>query len=132
MDDYDRVLETVLREYQREIATPVEREFARLRELPDGVGKLPWIGGEYYREQHAEQMQRVTAALGAKCWFEYEASLWAQPLPLKLEDCHKLFNQPNRRLWPVGRYGIELRGMGWDYRRAPPRSSAANELAPAG
>jgi hypothetical protein len=59
-------------------------------------------------------------ALCAQKWFEYEAPLWAQPLPLRLEDCQALFNQPNRRLFPVGRYGIMLRGMDWDYRRAPP------------
>jgi hypothetical protein len=120
MSDYDRLLKTAMREFKREVEVEqqVERAFERALQLGE---EIPWIGDAFPPPEYRGGLkERVIRALCARRWFEFEAPKWAQPLPLKLNDCHRLFNQPNRRLVPVGKYGIRLRGMGWDLQRAPP------------
>jgi hypothetical protein len=121
-DDYDRLLQTCLREFEREVVRQVEAEFARV--LAKGAQpdeEIPFIGDPFPSPQYRDGLQaRVVRALLARKWFEFEAPLWAQPLPLTEDDCMRLINQPNRRLWPICEYGRTLRGMGWDLRYAPP------------
>jgi hypothetical protein len=126
MSNYERLLETAMREVERSVVRQVEREFEARRKLPDDICEVPFIDGKYNPHappgEHAALKQRVIAALRCRKWFELEAPLWAQPLPLKLDDCHALLNGPNRndqRLTLVSRYGQELMGMAWDYQRAP-------------
>ena len=99
----------------------VEREFAA---LPGNASELSWIGGERYAYcDRATQKQKVIAALVAREWFTHEAPEWAQPLPLKFEDCTARFNGPNRacrRGRLVGIYGITLREMSWQLQYAKP------------
>jgi hypothetical protein len=132
--------------FERMIERMVEREFNNLRALPDAVCEVPFIGGppfDHYGqfnphlppEQHADLRQRVLRALRARRWFEFEAPPWAQPLPLKLEDCYALFNDPPHRgkIRPalVGEYGICLRGMDWRLEYAPPfEEFCAEQLSP--
>jgi hypothetical protein len=53
------------------------------------MAPLPWIG--HFPHERATQKRVVIAALCAVRWFELEAPPWAQPLPLKAEDCYALF-----------------------------------------
>jgi hypothetical protein len=110
-------------EFERVVESQVEREFARaFKALQAGEAcEIPIIGDPFPPPQYRDGLkERAAWALRARKWFEFEAPLWAQPLPLKRDDCHALFNQPNRRLRPVGQYGIALRSMGWEYKRAIP------------
>ena len=121
MAEYERLLEASMREFERQVKIKVERAFEA---LPDDAGELPWIGGEPFSHcNRATQKQVVTAALVARQWFTHEAPEWAQPLPLKAEDCYALFNGPhrgNRRSRLVGEYGLMLRGSWWDTACVPP------------
>jgi hypothetical protein len=134
MSDYDRLLETAMREFERKVVSLVEQKFELVaKRMQSGEEcEIPIIGGKFPPpEYRIDQKQRVMRALRAQKWFEYEAPLWAQPLPLRLEDCFALFNQPNRRLCPVGKYGILLREMDWNYRLAKPfEVFTAYELSP--
>ena len=130
--DYDRLLETCVREFQRVIERVVEREFEAARVLPDDVVEVPWIGGWPHgppgtynphapRDELAALKQRVIRALCAQRWFEEEAPKWAQPLPLRFDECVALFNGPNagkRRPGLVGEYGQYLGWMGWKLQHA--------------
>jgi hypothetical protein len=123
----NRLTEACLRELENLVRGEVERMFEARRKLPDETTEVPVIGGEYDphapREQHADLVGSVCRALVAKSWFEHEAPRWAQPLPLKFDDCIALFNGPNRgnrRLHLVGEYGKHLRGMDWEIQRAQP------------
>ena len=120
MSDYQRLLEASLRELERVVVHQVESEFEA---LPDNDSELPWIGGEPFCYcERATQKNVVIAALLARKWFESEAPRWAQPLPLKFEDCIALFNGPHRgnfRSRMVGEYGIVLRSMRWNLQRIP-------------
>jgi hypothetical protein len=124
MDDYDRLLKNSMQEFERKVEREVDELFEAARALPDGACEVPWIGGTYFphapREELAPLKQRVVRARCAQHWFEFEAPRWAQPLPLRLKDCRALYNQPNRRLMPVGKYGEVLRAMDWHYERASP------------
>jgi hypothetical protein len=119
MFDYDRMVQTALREFERKIRSEVDRKFAEvLMAMQAGiVCKVPIIGGEWppedYPEVRAELKPRAIRALCCRKWFEFEAPMWAQPLPLTDDDCVALFNQPNERLHVVGEYGILLRSSGW-------------------
>ena len=119
--DYDRLLKSAMREYERQVVRQVEDAF---KDLPLDARDLPWIGGDRYGYcDRPTQKQVVIRALVAKEWFRHEAPEWAQPLPLKFEDCVMRFNGPNqgsRRGYLVGQYGLSLRGIGWQLQHAVP------------
>ena len=131
MSDYDRLLEASMRAFESAVVDQVEREFAA---LPDGVCETPWIDKEFFPIGRVALKQLVIRARCCQHWFGFEAPRWAPPLPLKLDDCHALFNgvhRGNQRSMLVGRYGIVLRGMAWDYKRALPfEVFCAQVLAP--
>lgn len=131
LSDYQRLLEVSMREFERQIESEVEREFAA---LPDDACETPWIDEEFFPLGRAALKQLVIAARCCQRWFELEAPRWAPPLPLKRDDCVALFNgvhRGNQRSMLVGRYGIVLRGMHWDYKRALPfEVFCAQVLAP--
>jgi hypothetical protein len=128
--DYDRLLATVMREFEREVEQMVAGKyaqvFAALRageevEIPVIGGALPppeYRTPEYYDELQAEIIQ----ALRSQKWFTFEAPAWAQPLPLRREDCEALGDTPDRwgRDWLRGEYGQHLRSLSWHYERAIP------------
>src|SRR5262249_6396034 len=102
--DYERLLETVLREYKREITQTVGRKLAHIFEAilaGEGV-EIPVIGGELppeeYRtpEYYDELQATVVRALCARKWHEYEAAVWAQPLPLTEDECLARYNTPGK------------------------------------
>jgi hypothetical protein len=126
MSDYDRLLKAAMIEFKRGVESEVERAFElALKAMQSGEAcEIPVIGDPFPPpEYRAGLKERVIAALCAREWFTHEAPKWAPPLPLKLNDCHALFNgenRGNRRFELVGQYGILLRDMGWDFQRAPP------------
>lgn len=118
--DYDRLLQAAMAEFERAIVDQVEAEFAA---LPNDICETPWIDEEFFPLGRVALKQLVIKALCARRWFEFEAPRWAEPLPLKRNDCHALYNgvhRGNQRSMLVGRYGVMLRGMHWDCQRAPP------------
>jgi hypothetical protein len=85
MTDYDRLLETAMREFARGAESQVERAFERALQLGE---EIPWIGDAFPPPQYRDDLKQVVIrALCARKWFEFEAPRWAQPLPLKLDDC---------------------------------------------
>jgi hypothetical protein len=120
---YDQLLKSDLQEFARKAAREVDEVFEALRALPDDVHEIPWIGGTYPPHAPLEKLaplkQRIVRARCCQHLFEFEAPRWAHPLPLRVKDCRALYNQPKRRLMPVGRYGELLRAMEWHYQRAP-------------
>ena len=123
MDDYNRLLKISMQEFKRKIEREVDELFEAARALPDEIYEAPFTGDRYRPRAPAEKLvslkQRVVRARCAQHWFEWEAPKWAQPLPLRLEDCWALNNQPNRRLRPVSSYAQMLRSMGWHLEHAP-------------
>jgi|SRR5262249_25899891 len=134
-EDYSQLLKKSLLEFRRKVEHEVDEVFEALCALADDVYEIPWIGGTYPprapREKLVPLKQRVVRARCAQCWFEFEAPRWAQPLPLRLKDCQALYNQPNRRLRPVGEYGELLRALGWHLERARPFEVFCEPPAPA-
>jgi hypothetical protein len=132
MSEYDRQLRTILQEYETTVAQTVMNKFARVLDAlarGEGPDEIPVIGGEWAPEEERtpkyfeKLQQRVVRALVARCGFKYEAPAWAQPLPLTEADCVARYNAPEAREWNrrdydraylVGRYGMALRGCGWD------------------
>ena len=86
MSNYDRLLKTAMVEFERAVVPQVEHEFEALRALPDAVAQIPWLDGKFNPhappEEHAELKQRVIRALRCRHQFEFDAPLWAWPLPL--------------------------------------------------
>jgi hypothetical protein len=115
-----RLMDIAEKEYERVIQRLVEQKFEAIRGRTDG--ELPWIGDPYYPEQHAILQRRVLQALRCRRWFEFEAPLWAQPLPLSAEDCYGRWQGSGRnsRHYLVGKYGLLLRGANWEWKHAPP------------
>lgn|SRR5262245_43711138 len=134
MNDYDRLLKTSLQEFEHKVTREVNELFEAAHALPDEICEIPFIGGTYSPHAPQEQLtplkQRVVRARCCQHWFTFEAPLWAQPLPLRLKDCRALYNQPNRRLMPVGEYGEMLRSMGWHFERALPFEVFCQSQAP--
>jgi hypothetical protein len=132
--DYERLLESALREFETTVEAIVEREFAAAAEaMRHGkAGEIPIIGGAWPPPQYRGVLkQRAMRALKARKWFEFEAPLWCQPLPLSQDECVALLNQPNRRLFPVANYGTMLRSHGWDLTYVLPfEVFVADELNP--
>jgi hypothetical protein len=131
MPDYDRLLQTCLREAERGIMDLVERKFA---DLPITTWELPWIGAFPYSDR-PDQKKFAVAALTAKLWFTYEGPRWAQPLELSHEACVELIDNPGRcnrrRAMLRGCYGLHARSVLWDIGRMTPfEVFCANELAP--
>jgi hypothetical protein len=126
MDDYNRLLETFLAEYQVEVERRVGHEFARVLAAMEAgeTCEVPVIGGPFPPEEYRDGLkERVVKALCCRKWFSFEVGQWAPPLPLRLVDCQRYFNPPFEpwgRHCLVGQYGVLLRGMGWEYHRAPP------------
>jgi hypothetical protein len=126
MDDYNRILETCLREYQVEVERRAGHELALvLAAMAAGeTCEVPIIGGPFPPEEHRAGLKAwMVKALCCQKWAEFEIGRWAPPLPLRLVDCQRYFNPPFElygRHWLLGRYGLLLRGMLWDYHRAPP------------
>jgi hypothetical protein len=123
--DYDRLLETVMREFEREVEQVVERKFAHVfAALQAGEEvEIPVIRRPEEYWERDDLQARVVRALCCRKWFEFEGPRWAQPLPLKEDDCIALFNLPEPRWgrhWLVGEYGRHLRRLGWHYQRAIP------------
>ena len=120
-EDYNRLLKSALQEFRRKVEAEVDEVFEALRASPDDVCEIPWIGGTYPPHTPCEKLvplkQRVVRARCAQHWFGFEVGQWAQPLPLRQKDCVALYNQPNRRLAPVGQYGQILRMMDWHFHR---------------
>ena len=117
LENYDRVLQTALREIQSTIERRVELAFAGLPDDPDAP--LPWIG--HWPSERAVQKRVVVAALTCRQWAKFELPRWAPELPLKLEDCQALWNTGDqrftlvgKRLALVGRYAVHLREFWWD------------------
>jgi hypothetical protein len=116
-----RLSDIAEKEYERVIRRLVEQKFDAIRGRTDV--ELPWIADPYYPEQHDILQRRVLQALRCRRWFESEAPPWAQPLPLSFDDCVARFHIPHRgsqRGWLTGEYGKLMRGMNWNYERAPP------------
>jgi hypothetical protein len=136
MFNYDRLLQTAMKEFEAGVVRLVEREFEKLRALPDNVAAIPFIGGMPYTneqfdphappEELAELKALVAQALRARKWFEFEAPAWAQPLPLTYEDCIRGFNirgagpDWSRRFDLISRYSKDLRAFRWQYQRVLP------------
>jgi hypothetical protein len=118
--NYEHLLQSALREFEAKVGNLVEAEFERahaaMRE--GGSCEVPIIGGDWAQGDEDELQQHAMQALKCRKWFEFEAPLWCQPLPLTENACVALFNQPNRRLNPIGRYGRMLRGLRWRYETA--------------
>jgi hypothetical protein len=117
---YDELLKISMAEFERSIEHQVARVFDA---LPNDTRETPWTGEEFFPCQRADLKRRAIRALCAQKWFTHEAPAWAQPLPLRFEDCIALFNgvnQGNRRPRLVGEYGIALRAMGWNLQHAVP------------
>src|SRR4051812_28003736 len=126
MNAYEQLLQVSMAAFERQIMGQVDLTFERaFKALQSGAEiEIPIIGGEWpppeYPAERAKLKSRALKALCAREWFTHEAPKWAEPLPLKLVDCHALFNgehRNNRRSRLVGEYGIQLRGMGWDLTR---------------
>lgn len=83
----------------------------------------PWIGGTYCprapRASHATLQRLAVAALCAQRRFEREAPSWAQPLPLRADECEALLESADSQLRLVGHYGLSLRIADWDYDTHP-------------
>ena len=78
MSDYDRLLETAMREFERKVGSLVEQKFELVaKRLQSGEEcEIPVIGGKFPPpEYRIDQKQRVMRALCAQKWFEYEAPL---------------------------------------------------------
>jgi hypothetical protein len=138
--------------YERKVHDLAEpRIAARLAAIRPG-DEIPIIGGEFVdyellakQEPHIEFPSRqeycanlqgmITRAMAARRWFELEAPAWAQPLPLKEEDCIAYFDEPaqcgRRRL--VGRYGMRMRSAWWHRENVLPfEVFCADQLRPPG
>jgi hypothetical protein len=116
-----RLSDIAEKEYERIIQRLVEQKFKTIRGRTNAT--TPWIDDVYHPEQHDDLQQRVLQALRCRRWFEYEAPPWAQPLPLSWEDCYARYqglNRGSQRGYLVGRYGILLRGAGWEWKNVPP------------
>jgi hypothetical protein len=138
MFNYDRLLQTAMREFESGIIRLVEREFEALRALPDDVAAIPFIGEMPYTNEQfnphapAEELAALKAlvaqALRAQKWFEFEAPAWAQPLPLRFEECvqlNRLYGDGvgpdwTRRFGLISRYAQDLRSLRWRYERMLP------------
>src|SRR5262245_26121693 len=108
MDDYNRLVETVLREYQREVEHRVGHELAlALAAMAAGeTVEIPVIGGKWPPQEHRGGLQeRVVRALCCQKWVGFEVGRWAPPLPLRWEDCVKLFNPPYQPYERLGLFG---------------------------
>jgi hypothetical protein len=118
------MLQKCMQEFEAVVEQQVELEFERAYAAMKRGEKveIPIIGEAFpppeYRRNDLKA--RVRQALCCLEWFRLTGPEWAQPLPITREDCIWCYNQPNKRLYPVGRYGIVLRDHGWDYMRAPP------------
>jgi hypothetical protein len=124
-----------LREAEAEIVQLVEREFATLPAAASlDTQILPWIGPWPYTSTRAEHKALVVRALLAKCWFEFEAPRWAQPLPLTEKACVALLNGPDgdhHRRTVVVDYARQLRGLHWKYwNESPFEVFCARSLSP--
>jgi hypothetical protein len=128
--DYNRLLQTAMREFEKEVVQQVEAEFARV--LAKGAQpdeEIPFIGGEFPPPQYRDGLkERVMRALLAQKWFEFEAPRWAWPLPIREEDSLARRNAEERWQNPrqdhryriVADYAESLRGLGWHYERILP------------
>jgi hypothetical protein len=119
-DDYGRVLETAMREFERGVERHVDREFERaLKAMAAGdTCEIPFIGGEWPPPEYRDGLkERVIRALCARHWFRFEAPIWAGELPLTQKDCNRMINQPDRRRSLVGAYGDYLRTHHWHYQQ---------------
>jgi hypothetical protein len=122
-NNYDRVLQACLREFEAVVDALVEAEFdSAYAAMKRGEAiEIPVIGEAFPPPKHRGPLKaQVRQALLCRRWFELDAPAWAQPLPLKRSDCEWFLNQPNRRIRPIGPYGIMLRDHGWDYRTVEP------------
>jgi|SRR5262245_26256134 len=143
--NYQRLLESCLREFEREVEQTVAREFVRMHEaLRAGEEcEIPVIGGEWppesYRtaEYFSELQQRVVRALIARKWAEFELPRWALPLPLREEECIELINSPESwtqrwgRSWLRVEYSRHLRSLGWHLENVRPfEKFCAEKLRP--
>src|SRR5262245_46351769 len=115
-----RSLEACTRKLERH----VRRVFEARRGLPYEPAEIPWIGGTYRprapRKQHVALQQQVVWALRAREWFEHTAPKWAQPLPLREDECEMLLKDADRQNQLLGHYALSLRSMGWNYVTHPP------------
>ena len=129
-DEFERGVERLVEQcrfaYEREVREAFEANRARPCALCDVMPIIGGMRGFQYnphasRQSHRDLEALVVQALLARKWFEYEAPLWAQPLPLTEEDCAACFNRGgDRRSSLVGNYARRLREMWWDYRLATP------------
>jgi hypothetical protein len=122
MSNYDRMLKACMAEYEAVIKERVEREFGPIFDREQPGDEIPIIGGEFppleYRDEDLKQ--KAIRALCAVRWFELEAPLWAQPLPLRQEEFEAVNRLPDQRRRPVAFYGRILRGQGWNLKYAQP------------
>ena len=65
-------------------------------------------------------MRKACRALCAQKWFERTAPKWAQPLPLREEECEMLLKDADSRLRLLGHYALSLRSTSWDCSTHPP------------
>jgi hypothetical protein len=106
-----------------------EREFERYVEglytgEPDRWGTIcaavPWSRrGWHFRQEEIPQLIReIRGALDAKLRHRRQASAWAQPLPIALEDCFDLMCRGDRQEL-LGRYGSSLWFSAYDPAHPP-------------
>jgi hypothetical protein len=121
----DKLLATCEREFERHI----EMLFKTAHKIPGtGMAEIPVIGGRFLTwADHSFLLPRVCAALCARERFRQDAPAWAQPLPLRWEDCKTLEYDDNPRFNLVGLFGISLHGE-WDYERHPSFAAFASGL----
>jgi hypothetical protein len=129
---YDRILAANLREFEINIKATVARLFVRWREAirAGEEVEIPAIGGalpplEYRTAEYFDELQAtVVRALIARKWFESEAGLWAQPLPLTTDDITALLNirevRQHGRSSLRSNYGQHLRTLRWHIEHATP------------
>jgi hypothetical protein len=121
----DKLQEVSEREFEREIARLVEREFELRRALPNHISATPWTNEAFDPHASPEELVEVKArevrALLARKWFEQEAPPWAQPLPLRYDRMIVLLNQFRPGNWRprlVAEYAQRLRASEWHIQRA--------------
>ena len=118
----DKLMARCRREFERQVKVVFEAS----RGLPNGhdVHEAPFIGGPFYarapRQSHVPLMQEVVRALCAQRWFEETAPKWAQPLPLRIEECEALLKDPDEGQRLVARYALMLRSTSWECSTHPP------------
>jgi hypothetical protein len=129
--DYDRLLATALREYERKVRSLMLPKLVAVLAAAQPGDEVPFIGDKIqspkyddYQEYRDGLPERVIRAVIAQKWFEFEAPLWAQPLLLKREECTAVFSSfdepPLGRRNLVARYSLDLRSSGWDIKWAQP------------